>query len=77
MANAWAERRKRWIAEHPTQTGTWSCYLCGAALTIDALTLDHIIPRSNARNYANRDDDSNLEPCCWTCNSKKGSTHSG
>jgi hypothetical protein len=34
-------------------------------------TLDHVIPRSRAPEL--RYDPNNLRPCCWTCNSKKGS----
>lgn len=53
----------------------YNCYICGKYLTPLETTLDHVIPRSNFRNYANRHDYSNLKPCCATCNTEKGSKH--
>lgn len=71
-AEEWADVRRNWIASHPAP---WQCYLCGRSLDLDTLTIDHLIPRSNFRNYAHRHDDENLRACCWACNYSKGSKH--
>lgn len=69
----WLKRRKQWFKDHPADY--YICYICGRGMMPNETTIDHVIPRSNARNYANRDDDDNLKPCCWTCNMEKGSKH--
>jgi len=73
VAKAWVEHRHKWIQKNATQSGTWNCHYCGTLLTIDSLTLDHVIPRSARPDL--RFEDSNLVPSCFSCNSKKGSRH--
>lgn len=72
QAIRWEQVRASWMARYGTNH---ICYICHKKLDKTTLTLDHVIPKSNARNYANRHDDSNLKPACWTCNSSKGSKH--
>lgn len=74
----WMEKRHEWIKAHPPINGYWECYLkispmCLGQVDIDQLTVDHVIPKSNAQNYSNRNDDSNLKPACVFCNNMKGS----
>lgn len=76
VAKAWIEYRHEWIKRHTTSNGTWTCYLqispmCLKTLTIDTLTLDHVIPRSGAPHL--RLEDSNIKPACEFCNAMKGS----
>lgn len=71
VTKQWLETRREWIAAHPSPTYTWLCYLCDRELTIDELTLDHIIARS--RDPSKRYDWDNLAPCCYACNEAKGS----
>ena len=68
VAKKWIETRKQWIDEHP---GPWSCYICGTPLNIDTLTLDHV--KSRSRRPDLRYEFDNLQPCCWPCNTAKGS----
>lgn len=68
----WQLARNQWIDEHGTNH---KCYICGKQLSRFTLTIDHVIPRSNAKNYANRHSDENLRPCCMNCNLNKGSKH--
>lgn len=70
-AKEWATVRADWFREHPADS--YECYLCGKYLSVDETTLDHVIPRSNAKNYSNRNEHSNLQPCCYACNGLKGS----
>jgi 5-methylcytosine-specific restriction endonuclease McrA len=72
QAKLWNQVRNEWLIENGTYH---DCYICGVKLNETTLTIDHVIPRSNAKNYANRHDPSNLRPACWTCNSLKGSKH--
>ena len=72
-AENWAMIRKSWFVAHPQDS--YECYSCGKTLLPVATTLDHVIPRSNAKNYANRHEFDNLKPCCWSCNYEKGSKH--
>jgi len=58
----------KWIRKNKQP---WNCYLCGALLGIDTLTLDHIIPRRRRPDL--RYEPSNLKACCFNCNSAKGS----
>lgn len=71
QAKKWLDIRKQWFIENLADH--YVCYLCGKWLTPAETTLDHVVPRSNAKNYANRHDFSNLRPCCSPCNSEKGS----
>ena len=73
IADRWVEVRNDWIQKNSDGTGVWNCYLCGKILTINNLTLDHVIPRSARPDL--RFEHSNLKPCCYSCNIKKGSKH--
>lgn len=71
-AAEWREAKNQWIQDHPpSHEGYWFCYICGKALTIYTLTLDHKIAWSRRPDL--RLEDSNLEPCCFADNSNKGS----
>lgn len=73
----WFVTRATWIRKNPPdKNGFWYCYLqihpwCPKKLTIDTLTLDHVISRS--RNPRLRFKQSNLKPACLACNEMKGS----
>jgi len=69
----WPKIRKQWFKDNPRDW--YVCYLCNRSLMPEDTTLDHVIPKSNARNFAHRHDSDNLKPCCWTCNGSKGSKH--
>lgn len=76
VAVAWYKYRKDWIKRHGGDEGRWICALqcsplCKKILTIETLTLDHIIPRSRRPDL--RYEDSNMQPACFFCNSEKGS----
>lgn len=77
QAKIWLKIRAEWKKQNPPNfQGYYICYLCGTWIPENELTLDHVIPKSNAKNYANRHDFNNLKPCCYPCNSKKGSKKS-
>lgn len=67
----WNECRRDWIQKNTNASGTWGCYYCKKLLTIETLTLDHYHPRGSHPEL--RYIHSNLVPCCWSCQSKKGS----
>lgn len=46
----------------------WQCYLCGDALTLRMVTVDHVQPLSKGGTCHV----SNLRPCCRSCNNAKG-----
>jgi hypothetical protein len=46
----------------------WSCHYCGAALTVETATLEHIWPRARGGKDRNR----NLALACQLCNSSRG-----
>ena len=48
--------------------GIFECAACGSR---EDMTIDHIEPRI----YGGKDDASNLQPMCRSCNSKKGIRH--
>lgn len=74
QATLWLKIRKQWVKDNPPNfQGYYQCYICFRWIPENELTLDHVIPKSNAQNYANRHDPENLKPCCYTCNSEKGS----
>lgn len=68
VGQKWLQVRKEWIKLNP---GPWICYICYKELDKTTLTLDHLIPRS--RDPSLRYEHSNLRPCCYLCNSIKGS----
>jgi len=65
----WQRYRRKWFRENPQDY--YVCYLCNKSLMPYETTLDHVIPRSRAPEL--RYEFSNLKPCCYTCNSDKGS----
>lgn len=68
----WAETRTQWLAENePSFEGYYTCAMCGRAVHVDEVTLDHIVPRS--RDSKLKYDMSNLAPMHFACNTKKGS----
>lgn len=76
-AKQWIVTRETWIRNNPPDKyGFWYCYLnihewCPRKLTLETLTLDHIVSRS--RDPSLRFDQTNLQPACRYCNDKKGS----
>lgn len=68
VTKKWIAHRQQWIEAHP---GPYTCYLCGVVLTVNTLTLDHVLPRSRRPDL--RLDDTNIQPCCYYCNHQKGS----
>lgn len=73
----WYITRATWIKNNPADDeGYWDCYLqihpwCPKRLTIDTLTLDHVVARS--RDPSKRFSADNLRPACTYCNEMKGS----
>lgn len=65
----WMRTRRQWFIENLAES--YECYLCGRYLEPYETTLDHVIPRSRAPHL--RYEMSNLKPCCWSCNTEKGS----
>lgn len=47
------------------------CYLCGRPLTLETMTTDHM--NIEAAGMPKNDEFANLMPCCFYCNSAKGS----
>jgi 5-methylcytosine-specific restriction endonuclease McrA len=73
----WFVTRDAWIKKNPpNHQGYWICYLqihpnCPKWLTLDMLTLDHVVARS--RDGTKRFKQDNLKPACHWCNEMKGS----
>ena len=73
----WFVTRATWIRKNPPDAnGFWYCYLqihewCPKRLTIETLTLDHVVSRSNDPKL--RFTLENIKPACKYCNNKKGS----
>lgn len=65
----WLSVRQQWFNDHPAQH--YVCHYCGERLTRKETTLDHL--QSRSRHPELRYDLSNLAPCCWKCNTEKGS----
>lgn len=65
------QTRNEWIQLNATKDNKWVCYICGIRLNIENLTLDHKLARSRRPDL--RYDHSNLAPCCFACNTRKGS----
>jgi len=59
--------RRRWKAAQ-FRAGNTRCYLCGAELTEQEATVDHIIPRC----AGGLDAAENYGLCCKQCNENKG-----
>jgi hypothetical protein len=76
VTKKWILYKHDWIERHGGVDGKWICYLqisvlCPQLLTVQTLTLDHVIPRSRRPDLRYNDD--NIKPACWDCNSEKGS----
>lgn len=72
VTKRWIEVRKEWFKENPPdENGYYFCYLCNKRMTRAETTLDH--KKSRSRHPELRFVKSNLAPCCWDCNSEKGS----
>lgn len=73
----WFITRGTWIRKNPPDAnGYWYCYLrihpwCPYRLTLETLTLDHVISRSS--DPSKRFTADNLRPACKWCNNEKGS----
>lgn len=73
----WFVTRATWIRKNPPdEQGYWYCYLqihewCPVKLTVETVTLDHIVSRSHAPHLRFAQD--NLKPACKYCNAEKGS----
>lgn len=65
----WISTKQRWLEQN--KQPYYFCYLCGKMLTRSQLTLDHVLSRSRAPELRHKL--SNLEACCWSCNSQKSS----
>lgn len=64
--------RAAWFHSHaPDRDGFYTCYICGDKLLPRETTLDHV--KSRSRHPELRFEPSNLQPCCWRCNTAKGS----
>lgn len=77
-AKQWLTTRATWIRRNPPpiRGQYYECYLkihewCPKLLTIDTLTLDHVVSRT--RDPSLRYKLSNLRPACIYCNELKGS----
>lgn len=71
-AAKWKRARTKWLKNNPpSHEGYYYCYLCGVALTMDTVTLDHRKARS--RYPGLRYEQTNLSPCCSNCQQLKGS----
>lgn len=69
QARKWIATRKLWISLHPGPL--YRCHYCSCIMNLEAMTLDHIIPRSRRPDL--RYVLSNLIPACGPCNTLKGS----
>lgn len=67
-------RMRQWIRHQWLHGREWlECHYCGAKLNFDAITLDHVKPRSKGgSNHI-----SNLVPACHHCNSTRKNTDYG
>lgn len=73
-AELWKVARAEWLEKHrPNHQGYYECYICGTWVEEANITLDHVQPRSSRQDL--RYNMNNIQPCCWTCNSEKGSKH--
>lgn len=65
----WNKVRRQWFMDHPASS--YHCYICGKYLLPYETTLDHVQPKGS--HVKLRYDPKNLEPCCYPCNTEKGS----
>ncbi len=69
ITKKWIETKAKWFEIN--KAAYYFCYICGKSMTRSQLTLDHI--QSRSRHPELRFVLSNLAPCCWDCNTAKGS----
>lgn len=68
----WLKTRAKWRKRNPpNHQGYYTCDYCYRWVPERAMTLDHVVSRSNAPHL--RHELSNLVPACFRCNSDKGS----
>ncbi len=67
----WFKTRSEWFNNHLPDNGYYQCHYCGEFLLPRETTLDHIKPRGSHPEL--RFEQTNLVPCCYLCNKKKGS----
>jgi 5-methylcytosine-specific restriction endonuclease McrA len=65
----WLETKEKWFETN--KQPYYYCHYCNKLMTRSQLTLDHKIPRSRAPELIHAK--KNLVPCCFICNSLKGS----
>lgn len=68
----WLKVRGAWVKENPpNHEGQYVCGICGRAVHVSDMELDHINPRSgDPQSFA---DFTNLQPSHAACNRRKGS----
>lgn len=78
--------KKKWIIKNPADT--YRCVYCHRKIPYKSITIDHVVPIHaakqsrilqyilKARGFDNIDDERNLVPSCWRCNSLKGKSTS-
>lgn len=68
----WRKVRATWVTNNPpSHEGQYVCGLCGQAVSVDDMELDHINPRSGSPESFS--DPTNLQPTHPACNARKGS----
>jgi 5-methylcytosine-specific restriction endonuclease McrA len=63
MASGFSDSRRKSVLN----MSGGKCWYCGNSLTIDTLTVDHVLPVAEGGS----NDPQNLVPSCKSCNSKK------
>lgn len=69
----WLHVKKEWYNTNRSLDGYYYCHYCGTALKREETTLDHMHPKGNFIGRGRKYDVTNLVPCCWPCNTRKGS----
>ena len=62
-----------WLQAKGFDLGPAPCYYCGCDVTIDSFVIDHIIPQSQLKTRAEKQDINNLVIACKSCNLRKAS----
>lgn len=68
MSNNQDKNRQRRIRNYVIERDGALCCYCDTVLTVETLTLDHILPDSKNGTY----NTTNLTPACGPCNRKRG-----
>jgi 5-methylcytosine-specific restriction endonuclease McrA len=78
----WIETKNKWFKANPSLNGFYYCHYCHKVLVrddelndygVEYVTLDHKKPKGNIHGRSLKYDIDNLVPCCYPCNSLKGS----